>query len=230
MKSIWREYGLIAILIIVSVTGYFLYGKHKDDLVAFSLDTIGTRLEAMVDDPVARDRLAVAFDAFRERVESREVDPVDVEHVAANLLNLTTSGERLAADDIDMVVDLWEPRAAEIPRPPKPTAEEWNRRALRVNEAISVAEKALVSIPRDSLRGHLFRFATNDRGAIRVVVEDDVSAFVMLDSVDRHARLSQRTIQMGIFADIDTMKLKLEAMKVVPRMLEPQRPSEIESQ
>ena len=263
MKAILREYGLIAILIIVSVSGYLAFTEHKEELIAFSLDTVGSHLSEMVDDPVARDRLAVAFSTFRERVGNQEVPPEEVEFVTASLLNLTTSGERLGADDVDMVMHLWEPPAVELPKPDAPSPVDWNLAAARVNEAVSIANKAISSIPADSLRQRAILFSTNESGAIRISVDSDATVFltdthdaelptlVRIDSTlkERHVRLSNwilkrkavneralavdslaRVIELGIFADIDTMSLRLETKNLLPRTLVTPKTSAVDNQ
>jgi hypothetical protein len=61
MTSSLREYGLIALLIAVSVGGYLLFERNKEDLLSFSLDAIGTKLVNLVDDETAKIRIAEAF-------------------------------------------------------------------------------------------------------------------------------------------------------------------------
>jgi len=263
VKSIWREYGLIAILIVISVTGYFAFNEHKEELLAFSLETVGSHLVDMVDDPVARERLAVAFTAFRDRVANQEVAPEEVELVTASLLNLTTSGERLGVEDVDMVVDLWEPAVTDVPRPKVTSAVEWDRTAARVNKAVLLAREAMLAMPSDSLRRHTMHFSTSESGAIRLSVDSDATVFLrgtdtselpMLVRVDstlskRHLRLSEwiaarkagldvnrdmdsltRVIELGIFADIDTMRLRLETENLVPRTLVAPKTSVVDNQ
>lgn len=248
MKAILREYGLIAILIVISVSGYLAFNEHREELIAFSLDTVGSHLADMVDDPVARERLAVAFGTFRERVANREVAPEEVEFVTASLLNLTTSGERLGADDVDMVMHLWEPPAVELPKPKAPNTVEWNLAAARVNEAISIANMAISSMPADSLRQRAILFSTNDSGAIRISVDADATVFltdtqdtamptlIRIDSTlkERHIRLSrwisERKAGLGISADIDTMRLRLETENLVPRTLATPKTSVVDNQ
>ncbi len=75
MTSSLREYGLIALLIAVSVGGYLLFERNKEDLLSFSLDAIGTKLVNLVDDETAKIRIAEAFKRFQQQVRDNELRP-----------------------------------------------------------------------------------------------------------------------------------------------------------
>lgn len=118
MKSIWKEYGLILLLIVVAVGGYLIVDRNKEDILAYSLDAIGTRLVSLVDDDVAKRRIALAFESFKSRVANDEVSQEQVELVAANILNLSTSGARITPEDAELILNLNEEALlADLPVP-----------------------------------------------------------------------------------------------------------------
>lgn len=104
MKSSIREYGVILALIVVSVTGYLFFTQNKEDILAYSLEMLGTKLVALIDDETAKQRVAEAFSRFQEQVLNQEVSAEQVEMVAANVLNLTNSGTRLSPEEAELVL------------------------------------------------------------------------------------------------------------------------------
>lgn len=118
MNTIWKEYGIIAVLIVIAVGGYLIVDRNKEDILAYSLDAIGTRLVALVDDDVSKRRIALAFDSFKRRVANDEVSSEQVELVAANILNLSTSGARITPEDAELILNLNEEALlADLPVP-----------------------------------------------------------------------------------------------------------------
>jgi hypothetical protein len=103
MGTFFRDYGLIAVLICFAVGGYFLLGDEREDVLASSLDALGSRLTALVDDDEAREQTELNMEAFKAAVAANEVAPEEVEQFAANVLNLSASGAKLSAEDADMV-------------------------------------------------------------------------------------------------------------------------------
>ena len=54
MKNLLREYGLIIILIVVSMVGYLVVRSNEEEILARSLDGISERLVVVVDDAASR--------------------------------------------------------------------------------------------------------------------------------------------------------------------------------
>ena len=106
MRNFWRDYGIIGVLIAIAVGGYFLIGERKNDILSYSLDAIGNRLIELVDDDARKEDVADAFSRFKDRVSSKEVAPEQIENIAANVLNLSTSGAQLSPEEAEMVLDL----------------------------------------------------------------------------------------------------------------------------
>lgn len=106
MKKFWKEYGLVGVLVVVAVGGYFLLGENREDILALSLDSIGDRLMELVDDREAKARTADTYANFKAKVAAKEVTPDQFERIAANVLNLSTSGAKLSPEDVEMVLSL----------------------------------------------------------------------------------------------------------------------------
>ncbi len=123
MRELLREYGLVIALIVVGMAGYLFFYEHKDDVLATTLDALGEQLIALVDEEAHKEALAARFDAFKQRVLAREVDPGQVESMAANVLNLRNSGEQLTPEEADKVLEWSLAEAPPLPDPPE--AEAW---------------------------------------------------------------------------------------------------------
>ena len=119
MKKLLREYGLILILILVGIVGYLALRGNEQDILAHSLDGIRNRLVAMVDDVANREAIAAHFDRFKDKVLAKEVSTEDVEHVAANVLNLSNSGSSITPEQAELMLDMASsaPEATLLPMP-----------------------------------------------------------------------------------------------------------------
>ncbi|GEM_PF-1063278 len=104
MTGFWREYGLIALLIAVSLTGYFMIGDRRADIVDYTLDMLGNRLVQLASDDASREEIAASFARFSERVERNEVSSEEIETVAANVLNLSARGAIITPQDAQLVL------------------------------------------------------------------------------------------------------------------------------
>lgn len=125
MNKLLREYGLIIILIVVAMVGYLVVRGNEEDILARSLDGIRNRLVAMVDDVASREAIAAHFDRFKGKVLAKEVSPEDVEHVAANVLNLSNSGSTITLEQAELMLDMAssvsEATLLPTPAPPEPS-------------------------------------------------------------------------------------------------------------
>ena len=125
MSKLFREYGLIIILILVGMVGYLtLRGNEQDSLadLAHSLDGIRNRLVAMVDDVASREAIAAHFDRFKGKVLGQEVSPEEVESMAANVLNLSNSGSTITPEEAELMLNMVssEPEVTLLPTPEAP--------------------------------------------------------------------------------------------------------------
>lgn len=123
MTQFIKDYGLVLLLIFVGVGGYLVLGEEREDILSSSLDALGRRLIAMVDDTDDRAKTADTFEEFKAKVAANEIAPEQLERIAANVLNLTSSGAKLSPEDADFVLGLTVERGASaLPTPDLPTS------------------------------------------------------------------------------------------------------------
>lgn len=115
MGTFVKEYGLIAVLIAVALSGYFLVGDRRGDIMDYTLDMIGTRLVDLAQGEDEKQEIARQFAAFSERVERDEVAPEVIESVAANVLNLRARGAMITPEEAELM--LYPESPAVLPSP-----------------------------------------------------------------------------------------------------------------
>jgi len=106
MLRIVREYGFLTVLVLAGAGSYFVLGKQTGSVLEDSLDAIGERFVAMAGNDETRASAIELFDQFRSRALSNEVSPEQLENVAANVLNMHTSGSHLSADEAMAVLEV----------------------------------------------------------------------------------------------------------------------------
>lgn len=197
MMTFFKEYGLVLLLIIVGVGGFLLLGDEREDILASSLDALGQRLMDMVDDTDAKAKAAETFEDFKAKVASNEIAPEQLERIAANVLNLTSSGAKLSPEEADMVLDLsMEGEASALPMPelvdtggdepaqmtpvaPEPTVmvHTWSREASdelgeRLATLVKLADKVKeMSVSAESNSDMAMSFQYVVDGGLKVVVD-----------------------------------------------------------
>jgi hypothetical protein len=103
MKKL-REFAFVA-LVVGIVAVYYVYQQTKKDLLSSALDTIGERLVGLVDDTSTKDPIRAKFADVRVRILDQQVDPEEVEYLAANVLNLSASGTKLTPEEAEFILD-----------------------------------------------------------------------------------------------------------------------------
>ncbi len=126
MSKLFREYGLVIIIILVGIVGYLTLRGNEQDILSSSLDGIRNRLVAMVDDVTSREAIAAHFDRFKDKVMAKEVSPEEVENMAANVLNLSNSGSTITPGEAEMMINhaSFAPEATLLPTPEPPEPSE----------------------------------------------------------------------------------------------------------
>lgn len=115
MPTFLREYGVIIVLMIVALSGYFLVGDRRDELVDYTLDMLGTRLVELASGEEEKAQVARQFAEFSDRVERQEVSQEAVESVAANVLNLRARGAIITPEEAELM--LFQESDAGLPSP-----------------------------------------------------------------------------------------------------------------
>lgn len=104
MPAFFREYGVIIALMIVALSGYFLIGDRRGEIVDYTLDMLGTRLVELASGDDEKAEIARQFAEFSDRVERQEVSPEVVESVAANVLNLRARGAIITPEEAELML------------------------------------------------------------------------------------------------------------------------------
>lgn len=105
VRQFVRGYGILILSSMGLLTGFFLYQQYKQDVLAYSLDLVGDRLIAMAPDDTNKDAILSLYESFKQRVLAREVPPRQVEHVAANILNLGNSGATVTSEQAEAILE-----------------------------------------------------------------------------------------------------------------------------
>ena len=142
MQKLWNEYGIVALLLIVSVGGYLSLGDQKEDFISAPLEAINARFDQLLANDTDREEFGDSFAVFEKQVREGNVPPEQIESVVATLLNMQASGAHLSTEDAQMVISLAmnpsktvfelpgnmalaspassEPRATSLPQPATP--------------------------------------------------------------------------------------------------------------
>jgi hypothetical protein len=104
MKTLFREYAIIGIVIVAGMAAYVAYHYNRQDILEYGLDVIGERLVEMVDSEESKQAIRERFSEFRQSVLDRQVPADRVETLAANVLNMSNAGTSLSREEADMVL------------------------------------------------------------------------------------------------------------------------------
>ena len=205
MKAALREYGLILGLIVISISGYLLFSQHKEDILAYSLDVLGTKLVSLIDDESARARVASAFDRFEEQALNNEISPSQVQFVAANVLNLANSNARLSPEEAELVLSLQpESDSSKLPSPEVPTTPP----SPKTKKDVEVARAKLA----DNINSMIIfanEVADQDSAAVKLVrfETSDTGLHVVLDpAIENHFRSERFSVVRDMLAEKDLVK------------------------
>lgn len=183
MLDLWKEYGLITVLIAVALGGYFLIGDRREELMDHALDVLGSRLVELSAREDDRDDIARQFALFQERVERDEVSPEMVEAVAANVLNLKARGAVITPEEAELMLfaEPVEPLPSPATPPGRsvytvrsPSGKPASGRELEERLTFMFQLADAVQVQGDSASYH-FHFAQDEHG-IHVVMDPNAAS------------------------------------------------------
>jgi hypothetical protein len=182
LKNAARGAGLALFILIGAVAVYNLAIKPRIVNLDQYVELLGDRLLTMVPEGSGKEKLAGMYQGFLERVRKREVDPAQVERVAAGILNLSNAHETLTPEQAEAVIRLASAmpeidsvRKAPMPFP-SPTSREWDNLGKRLEVALEFNEK-MKELPKSPEKGEkplttqiMFRV---DNG-LKIIVNSDI--------------------------------------------------------
>jgi len=181
MKSLFREYGFLALLVGMGIGVYFLYARSGGGLLESSLDSIALRLQDMVERPEDKAYVADVFESFRQKVRTHEVSPEQLERVAANVLNMSRSGSQLTPEEAKILFDIASLRPDSLAlflgvadqglTPSTLNHDSWQDAEDNLFAALAF-EEALSQADIDSSLRNQFRY--DSRRGLKVVLSDSV--------------------------------------------------------
>lgn len=212
MSNVWREYGVIGVLMVVAIGGYLYVSRNQVNVIAQSLEVLSGHLLNLVPEADGRDRVAASLADFKQRVEANEVSPEQVEQFAASVLNLGSSGAPLNADEAEYVIRMALAEGQEFPVPgvaapvrrtsaPKVTVgpDAWEALGERLQPMLAFYSQARTDLESDSSAALGIRFYADE--GMRVVVDDRYRARLEQDEAAQ-ALLEERAVSWRArFAD-----------------------------
>ena len=103
LKSI--KYVIITgvVLALLITADYYLIKKNPD-VLNLSMSMLGEKFKELV--PEGGEAISRLFDQFAKKVEAQEIDPDDVEQIAANILNLRNQNATLTPEQAQSVISV----------------------------------------------------------------------------------------------------------------------------
>lgn len=184
LKKAAQGVGLALFILLGVVAVYNLAIKPRIVNLDQYVELLGDKLLTMVPEGSGKEKLAGIYQGFLERVRNREVDPAQVERVAAGILNLSNAHETLTPEQAEAIMRLASAMpeidsVRKAPTPfPSPTSREWDNLGKRLEVALEFNEK-MKEIPTPPKKREkplttqvMFRV---DNG-LKIVVNSDVKA------------------------------------------------------
>jgi len=123
MREAIRKIGFVFLIVVLSAIVYVLFyaeQETKQNVLAYSLDFLGKRLFAVVDDGPEAEKLRMAYNEFKHKALQGEVSPRQIEQVAAGILNVSNREEQLSPQQAENILRSSMVSFASVPAPPEP--------------------------------------------------------------------------------------------------------------
>ncbi|WP_456425230.1 hypothetical protein [Rhodocaloribacter sp.] len=117
MRNFWREYGLIAFLIVIAMAGYLFYYQTRGDVLSTSLNVISDRLITMV---LGGESASGLIDQFKTSVLGQDAPAHTPDYAVAEADTPVTAEAPAAADEIEITPQPSFASATAVPAPAAP--------------------------------------------------------------------------------------------------------------
>jgi hypothetical protein len=150
LTQMLRIVGIVVFIVIGGIAIYSLSIKPQIDTLNNYVELLGDKFLAMVPEGSGKELLANMYQDFAEKVRNREVEPKQVERVAAGILNLSNSRKKITPRQAEALLNITSASpeidsaviALSVPRSsPVPPAEEWNVLGERLKSVYEFNEK-----------------------------------------------------------------------------------------
>ncbi len=179
MRNLLREYGLIALLIVIAMTGYLIYYQGTGDIFYASLNVVGDRLITMV---TGGDNASDVIDQLKTRVFGRNDDVLASERAPAEAAPAVTS----PSPTVETAPSPLSPTLTPAPIVPPET----QALAAAQTGGVSFAEEIRLVFPDDpelsEKLGEHVRLNVED--GLRVIIDNEVKE--MMSEADRKRLLA----------------------------------------
>lgn len=150
LNKMLRIAGIIIFIVLGGIAIYNLSIKPKIDTLNNYVELLGNKFLAMVPEGSGKELLAGMYRDFAEKVRNREVEPEQVERVAAGILNLSNTHEQITPKQAEALLNIAAAipevdSAASAPPAPKvaavPPEKEWENLGERLKSVYEFNEK-----------------------------------------------------------------------------------------
>ncbi len=152
MREAIRKIGFVFLIVVLSAIVYVLFYAEQEtrqNVLAYSLDFLGERLFAVVEDGPEAEKLRMAYNEFKHKALQGEVSPRQIEQVAAGILNVSNREEQLSPQQAENILRSSMLSFASAPAPPgtepapEPAADptEWRQMTERVKSMCEFDDK-----------------------------------------------------------------------------------------
>ena len=103
-----KKLGFFVVTLILTAAIFwllFMDKESKSDALDYTLGLLGEKLVAMIPDESGRKPVEERFANFVKQAKEQKVSPEQVEHVAANILNLSNAKTKLTSEQAEAVMD-----------------------------------------------------------------------------------------------------------------------------
>jgi hypothetical protein len=105
MKKKLKDLGFTSILIfIIGVGIYWMIYEFKNDGLDHYINLLGERLLAMVPKEKDKQVIEIRYEAFKQNIKDKKVNPAQVEEVAANILNMSNREDTISVEEAEGVL------------------------------------------------------------------------------------------------------------------------------